>query len=97
MEIEIIINSKIKKKINVNFPYYYKHDLGNDSVIYGKITEDFVYNIQKTENFEGVITHELEKDVFDSSYHCYFSPEFDSSKEDYDKAKDRLLEFFNCF
>jgi hypothetical protein len=96
MKIEITTTKIVKETIDVEFPYYYKHDLMSDygeNVIYGKITEDYAYTIQEIENYDGKLAFELEKDTWDGSY---FKEEYKSTKEEYEDAKRRALEFFNC-
>lgn len=96
MKIEITTTKRVKETIDVEFPYYYKHDLMIDygeNVIYGKITEDYAYAIQEIKNYDGKVAFELEKDTWDGSY---FKKEYKSTKKEYEAVKHRAVEFFNC-
>lgn len=77
--------------IEVELPYYYKHDLMSeygDSVIYGKIEEKSSVSIQ-----------EIEKEEYDSiknaNLSSYFEKRYKSNKEEFDFAKERCLSFLN--
>jgi len=54
MQFEMIERVKKKKIIEIEFPYYYKHDVGGDydnSEIYGKIDCGLHTSIQETKCF----------------------------------------------
>lgn len=87
-----------KKKIEVELPYYYKHDLYSDygdSVIYGKIDGEITTSIHEKEDPYGKISYEIEKEKWDGDG-SYFTDEHTSTEVEYNKAKERLKEFFNC-
>lgn len=93
MKIEIIITKRVKEIIEVEFPYYYKHDLMSDygdSIIYGKIMPDYEIAIKEVELCNGKKSYEIEKD-FRSN--CYFTDEYKSNKEEFESVKVRAIEF----
>lgn len=83
-------------EIEIEFPFYFKHDLHSEygkSIIYGKkINEKTEYTIHVSKNYDGRITYEIEKDDFSNSY---FEDEYKSTKEEYEKIKSNALEFLN--
>lgn len=96
MKIEINDHVVTKKIIEVDLPYYYKYDLDIDrgeSIIYGKVLENKVYTIQESEDYNYDVKFELEEDsYYDSSF---FKPEYESNKDEFNKARTRALEFLN--
>lgn len=106
MEIEVTSQKTVKETINVEFPYYYEHDLSNDyssSVIYGKkvlvtiCNESHImeYTIHEKENRDGIKTYEFELDQsYDS---CYYKTEHKSNKEKYEAARIRANDFIENF
>jgi len=99
MQIEITEQIDKKRSIDIDFPYYYKHDVSDDgrddiSVIYGKILIDCEYTIHETRNlYNNQISYNLE---WDSRSDCYFKSEYKSTKKEYDSVKQRAKTFFNC-
>jgi hypothetical protein len=96
MKIEITETKKFKIEIEIEFPYYYKHDLTdydyeNISVIYGKITEKEEVTIHEKIRDNGNVIYELEKD---GRSDCYFTEQYKSNKEEYEKARERSKQFF---
>lgn len=95
MEIEIEETTYIKKKITVDLPYYYKHDLMSDrhnSIIYGKIEEKKTTTIQISENYmNNTMSYELEvekcKNGGDGSY---FKEKYKSNEAEYLQAKSEM-------
>lgn len=88
--------------IEVEFPYYYKHDLMSDygdSVIYGKIEEKMCTSIQETKNHDGEEKYEIEKEehhsIKNSGLSSYFDKKHQSSKEEFEAVKERCLSFLN--
>lgn len=95
MKIEITTTKRVKKTIDIEFPYYYKDDLMSDygdTVIYGKIMTDYEITIKENESYSGVKSYEIEKD---SRSDCYFTDEYKSSKEEFEAVKVRALAFLN--
>lgn len=96
MKIEITKTKEVKEIIDVEIPYYYKHDLTDigdygDSIIYGKILPDCEYTIhEKTSEYSDRKTYEIEKD---SRSNGYFDEKFKSTKEEFEDVKARALEF----
>lgn len=100
--IEIIETTRQKKTIFIEFPYYYEHDLmidDGDSIIYGKIEEGFHTTIHENESYNWNLkwTYEIEQEKILSfgALSSYFDPKFKSSKDQYEKAKQRAFEFLN--
>lgn len=95
MKIEITTLKRVKKTIEVDFPYYYKHDLMSDygdTVIYGKIMPGYEITIKEGKSYNGKKTYEIEKD---SQSDCYFTKEYKSNKEEFESVKVRALAFLN--
>ena len=97
---KIIIREHIttEKEIEVDLPYYYKHDLYSDygdSVIYGRIDGKITTSIHEKEDQYGKITYEIEKEKWGGDG-SYFAGEHKSTEVEYNKVKERLKEFFNC-
>jgi len=91
-------NITTEKKIEVELPYYYKHDLYSDygdSVIYGKIDGKTTTSIHEKIDQYGKTSYEIEKGKW-SGDGSYFTDEYNSTELEYNKAKERLQEFFNC-
>jgi hypothetical protein len=102
MKIEITEKIDIVKEIEIDLPYYYKHDLSGDrgsSIIYGKITETKVFSIQEKEHSE--IAFEFEIDEYPSLKQSgltgYFKSEYKSTKSEYEEALKRANEFIKEF
>ncbi len=68
-----------------------------DNVIYGKIEEFKSYSIQEIDRYEAEKSYEIEIDehvsIAKSGLSNYFNDRFKSSKEEYELAKERALEF----
>lgn len=97
MKIEVIITERVKKCIEVEFPYYYKHDLTdyeyeNTCVIYGMKTENEEVTIKEQIRSNRNTIYEIEKDVRSDSYFC---DEHKATELEYNEAKKRAIEFFN--
>jgi len=96
---KIQIEEKVKREIEVEVPYYYKHNLTdyeyeNTSVIYGKITENESFTVHEKIRDNGDITYEIEKEKRwgDGSY---FAEKYKSTYKEYEEAKERAKQFFN--
>lgn len=88
----------IEKEIEVEFPYYYEHDLSchnHDSVIYGKIDGKTTTSVHEKQDQYGKMSYEIEKEEWDGDG-SYFNDKYNSTEAKYNKAKERLKEFFNC-
>ncbi len=97
MKIEVTRTKRVKEEIEVEFPYYYKHDLTdyeyeNTCVIFGKKTEEEEVTIQEKIRDNGNTIYELEKDSRSDSY---FGEEYKSTEKEYEEAKERAKQFFN--
>ena len=99
MKIQIEETKKVKREIEVEIPYYYKHDLTdyeyeNTSVIYGKITESEVFTIHEKIRDNGNIIYKIEKEKGWSDEY-YFTDKYKSTIGEYEEAKERAKQFFN--
>lgn len=83
-----------EKEIEVYLPYYYKHDLYSDSVIYGRIDGKMATTIHEKQDQYGKISYDIEKGIW-SGDGSYFSDGHKSTEVEYNKAKERLKDFFN--
>jgi hypothetical protein len=99
MKIEVTRTKRVKEEIEVEIPYYYKHDLTdydyeNTSVIYGKITENEIFTIHEKIRDNGNVIYEIEKEKRwgDGSY---FAEKYKSTNGEYEEAKERAKQFFN--
>ncbi len=88
MEIEIVETQEVKKTVDIELPYYYRHDLDN-SVIYGKLDEKYSSSIQITRSDRGklqIVEIEIEpinwRDVS-----CYLKKEYEGNEAEYLEAK----------
>ena len=95
MKIEVTTTKRVKESIEVKFPYYYIHNLTNcdyekKSVIFGKKTESEEITIHEIIRDKKNYIYEIEKDTRNDSY---FSDEYKSTKEQYEKAEKRLKQF----
>lgn len=62
MKIEIIETKEVRKKIDVDLPYYYEHDLSfnyDDCRIFGEITKDQHFSIQINKLYDGTESVEI--------------------------------------
>jgi len=97
MKVEITKQIEVKEIIEIDFPYYYKHDLTdyeyeNTCVIYGKITESEEVTIHEKIRSKNNVIYEIEKDSRSDSY---FAEKYKSTEEEYNKARERAKRFFN--
>lgn len=93
MKIEITTTKRIKEIIDIDFPYYYEHDLMTDygdNVIYGKILPEYEITIQEKDLYDDKKSYEIEKRL---PSNCYFTQEYKSSKEEFEAVKLRALKF----
>jgi len=94
MQVEISKKVDVKETIDIELPYYYKHDLMLDccsSVIYGKIGESLCTSIQISSTNEKD-EYELDTEVSSLKEHsCYFEDKYKSSEAEYLAAKSKML------
>ena len=105
MKKQIEIEERIykKRKIEIELPYYYKYEAdleGMEDVEYGKIDKGSWVTINETSRFGNEEGFELNKLNITSLKNMDFSPyifalENKSSKEEYESAKNKCLEFLN--
>lgn len=95
MKLEITRKIKQRETIEIEFPYYYKHDLlpdDADSVIYGKIEEKQCTTIHVRNDYRGGMSFELEVEKRGAaSVACYMTDEYKSNETEYLAAKAKLL------
>lgn len=96
MKLEITKTVTQKVEIEIDFPYYYKHDLmldGADAVIFGKIEAKKCTTIGLTHHSGGDKSYELEIQRKEArNYACYMTAEHKSSEAEYLAAKRELIE-----
>lgn len=96
MKLEITRNVEQRETIEIQFPYYYKHDLmfdDVDSVIYGKAEEQRNTKIHVTygySNKERRFELEIEEKPA-ATVACYMTDEHSSNEAEYRAAKEKLL------
>jgi len=102
MEITLIKQIPQEETIEVELPYYYKHDLMSDygeSIIYGKIEAKLHTSIHETERYDNKRAYEIEKEEHISialrGLSSYFEDEHQSSREEFEAVKERCLSFLN--
>ena len=95
MKLEITRKIEQRETIEIELPYYYKHDLlldDTDSVIYGKIEEKQCTKIRVHDNYQGSVSFELEVEkIGAASAACYMTDEYKSNEAEYLDAKAKLL------
>lgn len=94
MKMEITRRVVQKETVDIDLPYYYKHDLELDEadiVIYGKVEEKRCTKITITSNRDGD-QFELEFEQYPASYYgAFMEDEYKSSEAEYLEAKAKLL------
>lgn len=97
MQIEIFKTIHQKETINVEFPYYYVHDVGGDdydSVIHGKIEKDSCVTIHINRHYRrDEASCKIEISKRGSNFDCYFDNKYKSSGKEFLDAKKKLFEF----
>ena len=94
MRVKTIKNTQTEEFIDVELPYYYKHDMSSKSytyIIYGKIMKDREHAIME-EKGPYKTNYEISSEtgtVCDS----YLSTVYESSEKEYESAKKRALSF----
>lgn len=92
MKIKIQKHTTVETEIEVEFPYYFKHDLTNirEYVIYGKKLSP-QREVTIRESFDGYNSqYEIEESHMSSSY---FDEEHKSNRGEFEAVKSRALEF----
>jgi hypothetical protein len=97
VEIEKVV---LKETITIQTPFYYKHDLmldECDSVIYGKVTDDCIVTVHKSERYSRDETEfEFNKELrphFQSSKSYLTEDEYRSNKEEYESVIEEMKRF----
>lgn len=93
MKISIKKTKTVEEIIDVEFPYYYKYDLMSDysdTIIYGKIFENYEVTIKECNSYNNLMSYEIERD---SRSDCYFEEQYKSNKDEFEAAKARAIIF----
>jgi hypothetical protein len=95
MKFTINKNITVKEEIEVDLPYYFKHDFHTDytsNVVYGRITEDGVLEVTHTKyDNKDRFVYEIEFDEnIDTSS---FKKEYISSEKEFEYALNKLEDF----
>jgi hypothetical protein len=97
IEIEKVVSKEI---ITIQTPFYYKYDLmldECDSIIYGKVMNDYIVTVQKTELYErNEIVFKISKEDkphFQSLKAYLTDDQYRSSKEEYESAVSEMKQF----
>lgn len=99
--VNVDIHETHKKTIEIQTPYFYRHDLypdGGESVIYGKIDieEGYVTSIHITQHHDATrISMEIELEPYCDGDSSYFSEEYRSDKKEFYKAAKELSAFLS--
>lgn len=97
MKLEIKRKVEQTEIVDIDLPYYFKHDLSNDDaeyVIYGKVERTMCVKIKISRAYNSR-SHEFEiaiEDLPAAAYGCYMTHEHQSSEAEYLSAKTNLLE-----
>lgn len=100
MRIEITKRIDQVSEIDIDLPYYYKHDLYSDhgdSVIYGKISETECTTIHEKiyhDDVEYSIQVEKHQSIKNSGLSSYFEVNHKSSDIEFEAVTKRMLVFF---
>jgi len=95
MKIVIEKQLKVQSEIDIDFPYYFKHDLcsdGSDCIMYGKMIDDKEETTIQESRRGNRITYEIESTRFSS---CYLADEYKSSEKEFNSALFRMLYFLD--
>lgn len=90
MLVEVIKTMRMRETVEIELPYFYKHDLMMDecdSIIYGKIGEREHYSIQVTYHRDHADV-KVERERTDWQHcSCYLGEEYKSNADEYAEAK----------
>lgn len=99
MKLKIKRQIEKEEEVDIEFPYYYKHDLmldEMDTVIYGKIEENKTTSIHITHNWNGRNSFELEIEEEPASYFSsYMTDKYKSNETEYLNARKELIDAVN--
>jgi hypothetical protein len=96
MKFEITRMVEHKETVEVDLPFYYKHDLMLDEadvVIYGKVEEKQCTTIKISHRYSN-LSNEFELSIENrpaSAYGCYITDEYKSNEVEFLAAKTKLL------
>ena len=96
MKLEITRTTKQKEMVEIELPYYYKHDLmieEADVVTYGKVEESRCTSIKITHNY-GSYSQAFDLSIEDmpaAAYGSYMTDEYKGDEAEYLAAKAKLM------
>jgi len=96
MKITVIKTVKKRVVLDVEFPYYFLHDLeleDGDNLIYGKIEKDRTVTIKKVDNYFGHCSYEFV--IHDEKNENHFSyinqEEYKSNAQEFEAIKNEMI------
>ena len=97
MKVEVIRTTKTKELVEIDLPYFYRHDLDLvdvDCAIYGKIGERWHTSVKVyTDSFIGSRRFTVEKEPTDwGRLSCYLADEYKSNATEYEGAKQMAIQ-----
>ena len=96
MEVEIYEETRTKKKVNIDFPYFYEQDMlldRDDCIMYGVYVSPYLsHQITITIRGDGHEEYAIEKGSGINS-NCYLTEEHKSTKEEFLRALKKLDKF----
>ena len=97
MKVEVIRTTKTKELVEIDLPYFYRHDLDLvdvDCAIYGKIGERWHTSVKVyTDSFIGSRRFTVEKEPTDwDRLSCYLNDEYKSKAIEYENAKQQAIQ-----
>lgn len=93
MKLTLRENRVFEQEVDVQFPYYYKHEFDN-STIYGKVTENTVFTIDEyqqgyDDDHENKYEVEIDEDVV-NTLSSYYKKEYQSNEKEFNDARTRF-------
>lgn len=88
--------------ITIPTPHYYKHDISSDdgsydSIIFGKITDDYTISVTKTvREYDQEVSYKVEREDkpnFNSHKKYLTNTEYASNKDEFDEALSEMKKF----
>ncbi len=88
--------------ITIKTPHYYKHDISSDdgsydSIIFGKITDDYTISVTKTvREYDQEVSYKVEREDkpnFNSHKKYLTNTEYASNKAEFDEALSEMKKF----
>ena len=97
MKVEVTRTTKTKEMVEVNLPYFYRHDVDLDYgnyVIFGKIDEDWHRSVKiRLHYLSGLRAVEIESEFTHwDRLSCYLADEYKSNATEYERAKQMAIQ-----